>query len=146
MNDLAFYRTISRLLRSVLAWSDQSENKAPPLLPSQRFLSSPLTKHESMRTTCLGPVPNGRLMFHAQAIRRSIKGEKDTRPLHNSIGPKSAIAIQPPKKVCSLACAVIMGRELTHAAHRRSSKRSTTTNRGGAIHRNWGLPKGTSFT
>ena len=35
-----------------------------------------------------------------KAIRRSIKGEKDTRPLHNSMTPKSAIAIQPPKRVC----------------------------------------------
>ncbi|KAL6717085.1 bud emergence protein 1 [Lecanora helva] len=35
-----------------------------------------------------------------KAIRRSIKGEKqDTRPLHNSITPKSAIAIQAPKRV-----------------------------------------------
>ena len=36
-----------------------------------------------------------------QAIRRSIKGERnDTRPHHISITPKSAIAILPPKKVC----------------------------------------------
>ncbi|KAL2047037.1 hypothetical protein N7G274_001055 [Stereocaulon virgatum] len=34
-----------------------------------------------------------------KAIRRSIKGEKETKPLHNSITPKSAIAIQPPKRV-----------------------------------------------
>ncbi|KAG8531549.1 uncharacterized protein KY384_003179 [Bacidia gigantensis] len=33
-----------------------------------------------------------------KAIRRSLKGEKDTRPLHTSIPAKSAIAIQPPKK------------------------------------------------
>ena len=37
-----------------------------------------------------------------KAIRRSIKGEKDTRQVHhNSLTPKSAIAIVPPKKVCS---------------------------------------------
>ncbi|EPE03622.1 map kinase activator [Ophiostoma piceae UAMH 11346] len=33
-----------------------------------------------------------------QALRRSIKGEKDPKP-HNSIAPKSAVAIVPPKKV-----------------------------------------------
>ncbi|KAL9103160.1 MAG: hypothetical protein Q9163_001765 [Psora crenata] len=39
-------------------------------------------------------------MISTQAIRRSIKGEKDTKPpLHNSIPAKSAVAIQPPKKV-----------------------------------------------
>lgn len=36
-----------------------------------------------------------------QAIRRSIKGEKDTKINHISITPKSAIAIVPPKKVRS---------------------------------------------
>jgi hypothetical protein len=34
-----------------------------------------------------------------QALRRSIKGEKE-RPPHIAIAPKSAIAIVPPKKVC----------------------------------------------
>lgn len=34
-----------------------------------------------------------------KAIRRSLKGEKDTKPHHVSITPKSAIAILPPKKV-----------------------------------------------
>lgn len=33
-----------------------------------------------------------------QALRRSIKGEKENKP-HLSIAPKSAIAIIPPKKV-----------------------------------------------
>lgn len=33
-----------------------------------------------------------------QALRRSIKGEKDAKP-HVSIAPKSALAIVPPKKV-----------------------------------------------
>ncbi|PGG99254.1 hypothetical protein AJ79_08617 [Helicocarpus griseus UAMH5409] len=34
-----------------------------------------------------------------KAIRRSLKGEKDPKPQHISITPKSAIAILPPKKV-----------------------------------------------
>ncbi|MCJ1440207.1 MAG: bud emergence protein 1 [Stictis urceolatum] len=34
-----------------------------------------------------------------KALRRSIKGDKDTRPHHISIQPKSATAIIPPKKV-----------------------------------------------
>lgn len=34
-----------------------------------------------------------------KAIRRSLKGEKDSKPHHISITPKSAIAILPPKKV-----------------------------------------------
>jgi bud emergence protein 1 len=33
-----------------------------------------------------------------QALRRSIKGEKDSKP-HINIAPKSAVAIVPPKKV-----------------------------------------------
>ena len=33
-----------------------------------------------------------------QALRRSIKGEKDNKP-HVMIAPKSAVAIVPPKKV-----------------------------------------------
>lgn len=33
-----------------------------------------------------------------QALRRSIKGDKDMKP-HVSIAPKSAVAIVPPKKV-----------------------------------------------
>lgn len=37
-----------------------------------------------------------------QALRRSIKGEKDAKP-HMSIAPKSALAIVPPKKVCVAA-------------------------------------------
>lgn len=37
-----------------------------------------------------------------KALRRSIKGEKDTKP-QVSIAQKSAIAIVPPKKVCRLA-------------------------------------------
>ena len=37
-----------------------------------------------------------------QALRRSIKGDKsDSKVSHISITPKSALAIQPPKKVCS---------------------------------------------
>lgn len=34
-----------------------------------------------------------------KALRRSIKGEKDGKPPHVSIAPKSALAIVPPKKV-----------------------------------------------
>ncbi|CAG8962324.1 hypothetical protein HYFRA_00005379 [Hymenoscyphus fraxineus] len=34
-----------------------------------------------------------------KALRRSIKGEKDNRPHHISIAPKSAVSIEPPKKV-----------------------------------------------
>jgi hypothetical protein len=34
-----------------------------------------------------------------QKFRRSVKGEKDSRPHHISIPPKDAIAIVPPKKV-----------------------------------------------
>ncbi|TPX22238.1 bud emergence protein 1 [Coccidioides immitis] len=34
-----------------------------------------------------------------KAIRRSLKGDKDQKPQHVSITPKSAIAILPPKKV-----------------------------------------------
>ncbi|KIH88836.1 bud emergence protein 1 [Sporothrix brasiliensis 5110] len=37
-------------------------------------------------------------MSGLQALRRSIKGEKDAKP-HNPIAPKSAVAIVPPKKV-----------------------------------------------
>lgn len=38
-----------------------------------------------------------------KAIRRSIKGDKDTRQVHHtSLTPKSALAIVPPKKVCAL--------------------------------------------
>jgi len=33
-----------------------------------------------------------------QALRRSIKGEKESKP-HITIAPKSAVAIVPPKKV-----------------------------------------------
>lgn len=36
-----------------------------------------------------------------QALRRSIKGEKDNAKI--SIAPKSAVAIVPPKKVCKLS-------------------------------------------
>jgi bud emergence protein 1 len=43
-----------------------------------------------------------RIPFFQQALRRSIKGEKDARPQHISITPKSAVAIVPPKKVRSL--------------------------------------------
>lgn len=35
-----------------------------------------------------------------QALRRSIKGDKDKSP-QISIAPKSAVAIVPPKKVCA---------------------------------------------
>jgi hypothetical protein len=38
---------------------------------------------------------------HVQALRRSIKGEKN-EPKISRISQKSAIAILPPKKVCSL--------------------------------------------
>jgi bud emergence protein 1 len=34
-----------------------------------------------------------------KAIRRSLKGDKEPKPQHISITPKSAIAIVPPKKV-----------------------------------------------
>lgn len=34
-----------------------------------------------------------------QFVRRSVKGERDSRPHHISIPPKDAIAIVPPKKV-----------------------------------------------
>lgn len=45
-----------------------------------------------------------------KALRRSIKGEKENKP-HISIAPKSAVAIQPPKKVRLLsACSA-------HSAH-----------------------------
>lgn len=41
-----------------------------------------------------------------KAFRRSVKAEKDSKPHHISLTPKSAIAIQPPKKVreTSLPC------------------------------------------
>lgn len=45
----------------------------------------------SLREGLINPV--------SQAIRRSLKGEKDPKHHHISITPKSAIAILPPKKV-----------------------------------------------
>jgi len=38
-----------------------------------------------------------------KAIRRSLKGDKEPKPQHISITPKSAIAILPPKKVSRCA-------------------------------------------
>lgn len=40
-----------------------------------------------------------RVMRAIKALRRSIKGEKEGKPQHVSIAPKSALAIVPPKKV-----------------------------------------------
>lgn len=40
-----------------------------------------------------------RVMRAYKALRRSIKGEKEGKPPHVSIAPKSALAIVPPKKV-----------------------------------------------
>ena len=34
-----------------------------------------------------------------KALRRSIKGDKENKPPHIAIAPKSAVAIVPPKKV-----------------------------------------------
>jgi hypothetical protein len=44
-----------------------------------------------------------------KALRRSIKGEEKAKA-HISIGPKSAVAIVPPKKVRSLSTATTQGK------------------------------------
>lgn len=54
-----------------------------------------------MKVTIPPPLICGELEINpvSQAIRRSLKGEKDPKHHHISITPKSAIAILPPKKV-----------------------------------------------
>jgi bud emergence protein 1 len=65
-------------------------------LPTMSSRPSSCFTHDSVAST---PVI-ANVWRIVQALRRSIKGEKDKGP-QISIAPKSAIAIVPPKKVCS---------------------------------------------
>lgn len=99
--------------------------------------------------------------FFPQAIRRSLKGDRDPKP-HISVTPKSAIAILPPKKVGliyilepgrSRGHETLQSRSLTiapppllglHPA--RSSKPCTITNLSPATIRSWPSAKATFST
>lgn len=88
-----------RLLFLSSPFSDLSSSSTliPPFLRDEgefAFPSKSSSKYYASLVLCV-------ILTRFQALRRSLKGEKDPNPKHHhiSITPKSAIAILPPKKV-----------------------------------------------
>ena len=69
---------------------------------SKILSTMPVSTSKSTRELLTSDCTIANLLRAIQALRRSIKGDKDKNP-QIGIGPKSAVAIVPPKKVSSIA-------------------------------------------
>lgn len=106
-------------MRREPAVPDDSGQIAPDTCQSRQGMAAAWRRSRSSRDLDAHAIPAANRFTLMQALRRSIKGDKDKMP-QVAIGPKSAVAIVPPKKVST---DILRARHRCHILHKCTNPR-----------------------